>query len=70
MSFTADAVKELSEINGSRCCKRDAMLAFKHAVEYVNRHYGVTLEYEEQECEFSHLNQQCIGQRCPFYKKG
>ena len=70
MSFTAGAVKELSEINGPRCCKRDAMLAFKHAVEYVNRHYGVTLEYEEQECEFSHLNQQCIGQRCPFYKNG
>ena len=70
MSFTVSAVKDLSEINGPRCCKRDAMLAFKHAVEYVNRHYGVTLEYEEQECEFSHLNQQCIKQRCPFYKKG
>lgn len=67
MSFTADAVRELGEINGPRCCKRDAMLAFKHAVEYVNRRYGLSLEYEEQKCEFSQLNQQCIKQRCPFY---
>ena len=67
MAFTADAIRELGEINGPRCCKRDAMLAFKHAVGYVNRRYGLSLEYEEQRCEFSQSNQQCIGQRCPFY---
>lgn len=67
MAFTSDAIKELGEINGPRCCKRDAMLVFKHAVKYVNRRYGVLLDYEEQKCEFSQLNQQCIGQRCPFY---
>lgn len=67
MAFTSDAIRELGEINGPRCCKRDAMLVFKHAVKYVNRRYGVLLDYEEQKCEFSQLNQQCIGQRCPFY---
>ena len=67
MAFTADAVRELGEINGPRCCKRDAMIAFKHAVGYVNRRYGLSLEYEEQRCEFSQSNQQCIKQRCPFY---
>lgn len=67
MAFTSDAIKELGEINGPRCCKRDAMLVFKYAVKYVNRRYGVLLDYEEQKCEFSQLNQQCIGQRCPFY---
>ena len=70
MFFTRDAVGELAEINGPRCCKRDAMLALKHGIEYVNRHYDVSLDYEEQQCEFSHLNQQCIKQRCPFYKQG
>lgn len=69
MAFTSDAIRELGEINGPRCCKRDAMLVFKHAVKYVNRRYGVLLDYEEQKCEFSQLNQQCIKQRCPFYRE-
>lgn len=67
MSFTSDALNELGKINGPRCCKRDAMIAFKHGIEYVNSHYDVTLEYEGQTCEFKSQNQQCIKERCPFY---
>ena len=67
MSYTANAIGELGEINGPRCCKRDAMIAFKNGIEYVNTHYNVRLEYEKQECEFSNQNQQCIKTRCPFY---
>ena len=67
MSFTSDALNELGKINGPRCCKRDAMIAFKHGIEYVNYHYDVTLEYEDQTCEFKSQNQQCIKERCPFY---
>lgn len=67
MGFTAGAIRELGEINGPRCCKRDAMIAFKHGIEYVNQHYDVLLEYESQRCEFSSQNQQCIKGRCPFY---
>ena len=55
------------KINGPRCCKRDAMIAFKHGIEYVNQHYGVHLEYEKQTCEFSSQNQQCVKDRCPFF---
>lgn len=67
MSLTAKATEALGKINGPRCCKRDAMLAFKNGVEYVNKHYNTHFEYEEQECEFSEMNAQCIKQRCPFY---
>ena len=67
MSFTAKAIGALGSVNGPRCCKRDAMLAFKYGVEYVNDHYAAGLEYEEQQCEFSEMNAQCIGQRCPFF---
>ena len=52
MRFTSAALSDLGEINGPRCCKRDAMIAFKNGIEYVNEHYSVKLEYEEQECEF------------------
>lgn len=67
MSFTSETIKELGQINGPRCCKRDAMTAFKHAIDYINSHYDVTLKYEGQQCGFSQLNQQCIKERCPFY---
>lgn len=67
MAFTSGAIGELGKINGPRCCKRDAMVAFKHGIEYINAHYDVDLEYEKQACEFSGRNEQCIKDRCPYY---
>ena len=67
MQFTSKAIGELGKINGPRCCKRDAMIAFKNGIEYINAHYGVKLEIEEIKCEYSHLNEQCIKERCPYY---
>lgn len=67
MAFTARAVDNLGKINGPRCCKRDAMIALKHGVEYINEHYEVNLEYKKQACGFSGQNAQCIRERCPFY---
>ncbi len=69
MQFTADAIGDLGRINGPRCCKRDAMIAFRNGIAYVNRHYGVTLQYEPISCEYTGRNAQCIGQRCPFFPK-
>ncbi len=69
MSYTSAAIKELGTINGPRCCKRDAMIAFKNGIEYINSRYDVILEYEEPVCEFKELNRQCIKGRCPFYGK-
>ena len=43
MQFTSKAIAKLGEINGPRCCKRDAKIAFKYGVEYVNSHYEVKL---------------------------
>lgn len=67
MKFTSSALKELGEINGPRCCKRDALISFKNAIEYINSHYDVTLETETVKCEFSSRNKQCIKERCPYY---
>lgn len=67
MSFTSCALGELGKTGGPRCCKRDAMIAFKNAVEYINTHYDVQLDYEKQACEFSDTNLQCIKERCTFY---
>ena len=66
MQFTSKAIGELGTINGPRCCKRDAMIAFKNGIDYVNAHYGVTLQYEQMQCGFTDFNEQCIKERCPF----
>ena len=68
MQFVSKAIGELGAVNGPRCCKRDAMIAFKNGIAYVNQHYGVTLQYESQKCEFTARNKQCIKERCPFYE--
>ena len=33
------------------------MIAFKNGIEYVNSHYGVTLQYEDMKCEFTERNE-------------
>lgn len=68
MQFTSKAIGELGTINGPRCCKRDAMIAFKNGIDYVNAHYGVILQYEQMQCGFTDFNEQCIKERCPFYE--
>lgn len=69
MQFTSMAIGELGNINGPRCCKRDAMVSFKNAVSYINSHYDVKLEYEDMKCSFSSVNAQCIKERCPYYSE-
>ena len=68
MQFTSNAIGELGEINGPRCCKRDAMIALKNGIEYVSSHYGVMLEYDHMKCKYSNQNSQCIKERCPYYE--
>ncbi len=70
MLFTSRAISELGRVNGPRCCKRDALIALRNGIAYINDHYDVRLEYEEQTCGFSGRNEQCIKERCPFYKIG
>lgn len=67
MKFTSNAIGELGRINGPRCCKRDAMVAFKNGIEYVNANYSVNMELEEIKCEYSEMNAQCIKERCPYF---
>ena len=69
MEFTSKALCSLSEVGGPRCCKRDAFLSFQKAIEHVNENYNVNMESSRIECGFSEQNDQCIKEKCPFYKK-
>ena len=69
MEFTSKALYSLSQVGGPRCCKRDALLSFQEAIRYINENYDVELQSEKIECCFHEKNEQCIQERCPFYKK-
>ena len=69
MEFTSKALYSLSKTGGPRCCKRDAFLSFQQAIEFINDNYDIELESDSVECLFNEKNEQCIKEKCPFYKK-
>jgi hypothetical protein len=69
MEFTSKALFGLSQVGGPRCCKRDAFLSFQKAIEYINENYDIELVNDKIQCNFSEKNEQCIVEKCPFYKK-
>ena len=51
-----------------RCCKRDTLPALKAARRFVKHNFQVTLDVPATIiCRYSLLNQECIGERCPFH---
>lgn len=69
MEYTSKVLTEMSKIGGARCCKRNAFLSLFHAVKFVKEKYGIEMESDKIECEFSPSNKQCIQEKCPFYKQ-
>lgn len=69
MEYSSITLHKMSIIGGPRCCKRNAFIALTSAVNYVNEKYGVQMRCQIDRCEFSVRNQQCIKERCPFYRK-
>lgn len=64
--MTSEIFGRIAEIGGPRCCKRNSYIAISTAVEFVKEHLGVEMEESRAKCTRFHLNQQCIGSRCPF----
>ena len=68
--MTAKALGAIADIGGPRCCKRDSYLSILAAVEFVKENLGVEMKTHKVVCSRSAQNNQCIGKRCPFVKKG
>ena len=66
--MTAKSLSEIGNIGGPRCCKRDSYLSILSAIDFVKEHFAVEMEKPIVVCEHSQQNNQCIGNRCPFYK--
>ena len=67
--MTSKALEAIGKVGGPRCCKRDSYLAIQAAVDFTRKHLGVKMECGKISCIHSHMNNQCIGKRCPFSKE-
>ena len=67
--MTARALDAIGKNGGPRCCKRDSYLAIIEAIQFTKEKLGVKMEQPPITCSRSHLNNQCLYQACPFYKR-
>lgn len=68
LSFSARLASRLSEIGGSRCCKKSSYLALEIAREELAK-LGFALPEEQFEgrCRFLAANDTCDGDGCPYF---
>jgi len=65
--MTADALREIAELGGPRCCKRNSYTAIQKATEFAKKHLGVEMESDNFKCIHKKENNQCIKERCPYH---
>ena len=65
--MTSSALGSIGELGGPRCCKRNSYTAILKAVEFAKQNLGVTMSACVPECTHSGSNNQCIGERCPYF---
>lgn len=67
--IVADTLTKVASINGPRCCKRNTFIAILNAADYTEKKLGIKMELPDKiECNFSNRNEECIKEKCPFYK--
>lgn len=67
--MTSKALGKIGDIGGPRCCKRDSFLSILTAVDFVREHFDIEMEKSYVICHYSSQNNQCIGKRCPFFRR-
>lgn len=67
--MTSKSLEAIGSIGGPRCCKRDSFLSILAAVDFVKEHFGIEMDKPEIICDYSAMNNQCLGKRCPFSKR-
>ena len=66
--ITAESLLQVARHGGPRCCKRDTYISLDNSIDFIAAELKISLEKEEKiDCEFSHLNKQCLEQDCQYY---
>ncbi|MGI6678352.1 MAG: DUF5714 domain-containing protein [Dehalobacterium sp.] len=65
---TGQALIEMAELGGPRCCKRTTFIAIKSVLPQINDLFRLNLEIKEPiSCHYHKNNQECLKQECPFW---
>ena len=67
MALTSLIIAREGQIGGPRCCKRNAFIALSSAIEFLRKRYHIDMKSSDIRCEFSEMNKQCLGKKCPFH---
>ena len=68
--MTAQSLKAIALRGGPRCCKRDSFIAISEAVKFVRKNLKSDMKAPRGiRCEFSALNRECLGRKCPFHQQ-
>ncbi len=66
--MTSTSLQAIGKIGGPRCCKRNSYLAILSTAKFVKQNLDVEMEISKIVCNTYDKNNQCIKNRCPFYK--
>lgn len=64
--MTSQALYNIGNLGGPRCCKRNSHTAINAAIDFVEKKLDIHMENMNVICTYSDKNNQCIGKRCPF----
>jgi len=67
---TGMALMSIALHGGPRCCKRNTYLAIIEAARFLKENFNVQMDVSSEiQCQFSHLNKECLKEECRFYPK-
>lgn len=66
--MTSSSLQAIGKVGGPRCCKRNSYLAILSAVKFTKQNLGIEMDVSKIKCSTYNTNNQCIKERCPFYK--
>ena len=65
--LTGTCLVELGKIGGPRCCNRGTLVSMKETVRMVRERLGVDMEWKDVKCHHKSWNNNCKGEKFPFY---
>ena len=66
--ITSEALKDVAENSGPRCCKRNTYLTIHRSVRFMVKYLNVNLSFPQQKtCTFFKNNKDCIKLACPYF---
>lgn len=66
--MTSRSLGVIGKTGGPRCCKRNSYLSILEAVKFIREKFAVNIKTHKIICSYSSLNEQCLKDRCPFFR--